>query len=90
MKPEDIAEDLWALTYELLYLAPDLDGQRANISRAIMAATAAERKGCAELAEDMAVVIPMWDRPGSPPGNGTMRFGTPTEIAAAIRKRGEP
>jgi hypothetical protein len=54
----------------------------------IASAIMTERERCAEVAEALETVIPMWDRPGGPPGNGPARAGTPKEIAAAIR-RGE-
>lgn len=39
----------------------------------------------ASVADKMKEVIPMWERPGGPPGNGPKRPALPKEIAAAIR-----
>lgn len=36
-KPDDIPEDVWAHTYEVMYLARDDEHLRLNIARAILA-----------------------------------------------------
>lgn len=96
-KPDDIPQDVWDEgVKEAQHFVQWLDagnstgslsphaveGLADSIARAIMA----ERERCAKVAEIWRTVIPMWDRPGGPPGNGPARAGTPDEIAASIRR----